>query len=135
MSSQPEPRTEDATKLVRIAAAFAADQDWEAAEGAAELAAACDPQSFEAWSTLGALRARQKNYERAIPCYVKALELAPNDIQSWTDLGELFTLMMDYEKAAAALRQAMTLDPKAEHPGGRRARAIVGRTLALLKKK
>ena len=35
----------------------------------------------------------------------------------------------------AALRQAMLLDPKAQHPSGRRARAVVGRTVGLLKAK
>ena len=129
------PKQEDAPRFVQLAAAFVKEADLDAGEGAAELAVATDPTSVDAWLMLGVCRARMKNYERAVPCYVKALELRPDDIAAWCDLGELFTLMMDYDRAAAALRQAMTLDPNADHPSGRRARAIVGRTLALLKKK
>ena len=132
---QLRPQKEDAAKFAQLSAAFVNENDLEAAEGAAEFAVAADKASFDAWLMLGVCRARKKNYEPAVPCYVKALELRPDDVAAWCDLGELFTLMMDYDRAAAALRQAMTLDPNADHPSGRRARAIVGRTLAMLKKK
>lgn len=129
------PQPTDARRFAELASAFVKDEDFTSAEASAELATACDPRSHEAWVMLGITRSRLKEYERAFPCYVRALELRPDDIASWCDLGELFTLMMDYDRAAAALRQAMILDPSGDHPSGRRARAIVGRTLAMLKKK
>ncbi len=124
----------DAPRFVQMASALVQSEDLEAAEGAAELATIADPQHADAWLTLGIVRARRNEYTRAIPDYIRALELRPDDVSSWCDLGELYTLMGDYQKAAAALRQAMVLDPNADHPAGRRARAIVGRSLARLAK-
>ena len=42
--------------------------------------------------------------------------------------------LLDFIHAAQALKQALLLDPEAKHPAGRRARAIVGRTVSRLKK-
>lgn len=127
-------RASDSTKLAAYAHACAKENDYFAAEGAAQLATIADPQCFEAWVMLGICYAKGNKFARAVPCYVKALELRPNDIACWSDLGELFVSLMDYPKAAATFRKVMELDPNAAHPSGRRARAVVGRTLALLKK-
>jgi len=128
-------KPEDGPRLARLAAAFHGAQDFPAAEAAAELAAECRPDLFEAWALLGAARAKQKKLAEAEPAYERALSLRPNDITSLTDLGEVQVQLMAYDKAAAHLRKALELDPTATHPSGRRARAVIGRTLALLKSK
>ncbi|MCC6807691.1 MAG: tetratricopeptide repeat protein [Deltaproteobacteria bacterium] len=130
--SKPTPA--DAPKLASLAHAVAADGDFGAAQAAAQMATTADPKCFDAWVMLGLAHAKQNKPSRAAPCFVKALELRPDDVACWTDLGECLTMLMDYPRAAAAFRQAMLLDPNADHPSGRRARAVVGRTIALLRK-
>ena len=124
---------EDAARLTRLAAGFHVAEDFPAAETTAELATQCAPNLFEAWALLGAARGRQKKLTEAKVAYERAVALRPNDIVTLTDLGEVEIQLMEYEKAAGYLRRALELDPKATHPSGRRARAVVGRTLALLR--
>lgn len=126
-------KPEDGTGLTRLAAAFHVAEDFPAAEAAADLATQCLPDLFEAWALLGAARARQKKIIEAEPAYERAVRLRPNDITTLTDLGEVEIQLMAYEKAADYLRRALELDPEAKHPSGRRARAVIGRTLALLR--
>jgi cytochrome c-type biogenesis protein CcmH/NrfG len=128
-------KKEDAARFVKLAAQNIKEKDFDSAEAAAEVATACDPKLAEAWISLGVARAKLKNFAEAVPCYHKALELRPDDIACWTDLGELYVGLLDYPRAAEALKQAMLLDPEAEHPFGRRARAIVGRALSMLRGK
>lgn len=125
----------DAAKYVRLAGAFIHAKEYDGAEGAAEVATACDPQDFNAWVALGVARARMQHFAEALPAYLNALKLNPNDVACWTDVGELYVSLLDFQKAADALKQAMELDPKAEHPSGRRARAIVARVIGQLKKR
>src|SRR5262249_9322527 len=100
---------------------------------AAELATACDETLAEAWMLLGAACAKQKKVAEAAAAYDRALALAPDDITTLADAGEAHIQLMNYQKAAAYLQRAMTLDPNAQHASGRRARAVVGRTIALLR--
>jgi len=125
----------DAAKYVRLAGAFIHAKEYEGAEGAAEVATACDPQDFDAWVTLGVSRARLQRFTEALPAYLNALKINPSDVACWTDLGEIYVSLLDFQKASEALKQAMELDPKAEHPSGRRARAIVARVIGQLKKR
>jgi cytochrome c-type biogenesis protein CcmH/NrfG len=128
-------KVEDCTRFVRLGSALAKEQDFSGAQAAAEVATQCNPKRFEAWALLGMARAKQKLLAEAAPAYMKALELKPDDVACWAALGEIFIGLSDYERASSALRQALTLDPHSQHPAGRRARAVVGRTISLLKKK
>lgn len=127
-------RPSDSGRYLSLAATFLQADDLEGAEAAAELATSCDESSGDAWIALGVARARQKKWELAAEAYEKAAALKPTEVGVWTDLGETYVSMSEFIKAAAALKQACELDPKAEHPAGRRARAVVGRTLAILRK-
>jgi cytochrome c-type biogenesis protein CcmH/NrfG len=128
------PRPTDAPHFCKLAAHFLKDKRFDAAEGAAEIAASLMPKSFDAWFLLAVARARQEDRAGAAFAYLKALEIVPGHIGCWTDLGEIYVALLEYKKAAAALRQAMLLDPDAQHPSGRRARAVVGKVVTKLKK-
>lgn len=121
------------SRYLRNAAAFLRAGNPLAAELLAEKAVE-DPALAEAWLVLGIARAKRLRHADAAPCFLRVLELQPNNIDAWTDLGEVYLALGRYDGAAAALKQAITLDPNALHPSGRRARAVVGRTYALLKK-
>lgn len=124
-----------APKLVRLAASMFREKKYGDAALLAELATLGDPKMFRAWALRGASLAKDKKAHEAIPCLLQALSLRPDDVASWTDLGELYLQLLDYDKATEALKQAMTLDKDAKHPAGRRARAVAGRAMALLKKR
>lgn len=125
-------KPDEAESFVRLGAQAFAEDEFAGALAAAQLAVKADPNHFAAYALLAASLARLKHLRPAIEAYIQALRLEPTDVSCWTDLGELYVLTMQYEEAAAALRQAMQLDPDAKHASGRRARAIAGRTMALL---
>lgn len=115
-----------------VAASALEDKNWRGAELAAKTALANDRHSHPAWMILGAALAKQKYFRLAAECFEHALRLRPNDVEAWVALGESFVSMLDYKSASVALKRALELDPDAAHPAGRRARAIVGRTIKKL---
>jgi cytochrome c-type biogenesis protein CcmH/NrfG len=123
----------DAKQLEKLAAKALLNHQDEAAEAAALAITAYDPKRARAWIMLGVSRAKMKRFSEAVPCFIHALELDALDVATWVDLGEAYISILDYTQAAKALQQAITLDPNAQHPAGRRARAIVGRTVQKLK--
>ena len=120
-------------QIKTLAEGLLAGDDMVAAEAAAEAAVALSPEDAAAWVMLGSARARQSKHKPAIAAFERALRITPNDVTCHTSLGELFIELGAYSQAAAALERAMSLDPNAEHPFGRRARALVAKTLQKLK--
>jgi tetratricopeptide (TPR) repeat protein len=127
-------RKEDAPRFIALAARFLEQKDADAAQAAAEAAVACDGDSADAIFALGVTLAHNKEFTRAAACFEKVAAARPNDVAVWTNLGECHLSGMRYAAAADAFRRAMELDPNSEHPSGRRARAIVARTLIKLQK-
>jgi Tfp pilus assembly protein PilF len=120
--------------LVALAAALLERDDRAAAEGAANAALAVDPKQRDAWIVLGTALAKQNRHERALVCFEQVLALEPNDLASHVAMGELYLDLGAYNQAASSLEKAMSLDPEGKNPAGRRARAIVSKTLSRLKK-
>jgi Flp pilus assembly protein TadD len=106
---------------------------WAEAKTFAAAAAAADPSSFEAWVLSGIACARSKDLREAVLCFQRALERRPLDLQTWVDLGECCLGINDYPRAGKALGRAIELDPRGEHPAGRRARALAGRAIVRLR--
>jgi cytochrome c-type biogenesis protein CcmH/NrfG len=125
----------DAVAFVQLAGHLLAEEHFEAAEAAAGLAVVADRSSFRAWLALGVARARQGRHSAAIEAYLHALALDPKHVAAWCDLGELYLARLDCAQAAAAFRQVIALDPDAQHPSGRRARAVAVKTLGKLKQR
>jgi cytochrome c-type biogenesis protein CcmH/NrfG len=128
----PRLNERSAFYLTAAAARCYGDKDYRGAELAAKTALASDPYSHPAWMVLGGALAKQKYFRLAAECFEHALRLRPNDVEAWVALGESFVSMLDYKAASVALKRALELDPEAAHPAGRRARAIVGRTIKKL---
>jgi tetratricopeptide (TPR) repeat protein len=124
----------DALRYTRIAAAFLGRGDFARAAIAATHATEQDGNVADAWLVRGIAAAKLLRHSDAAPCFIRAIELRPNDLDAWTDLGEVYLALGRYDAAAAAFKHVMERDPKALHPSGRRARAVTGRTYALLKK-
>lgn len=127
--------TENAETWVRLAARHMQEGKLDAAEGAASLAIVFGPNDVRAWKIHGVVTAKNGDHERAIELFLRALELAPGAIDLWTDLGECYVSVLDYPKAAAALERAVALDPLANLPAGRRARALIAKTASRLTQK
>jgi len=119
--------------LAAIGAALLNEGELVGAEGAAEAAVLLDPNAHDAWVVLGAALAKQNKHEQAVGCFERAIALDPKDVASHTSLGELLIELGAYRRAADTLKIAKELDPTAAHPSGRRARALVGKTLSTLK--
>lgn len=125
----PKLTAHDAFFLTCAAARAYEEDDLRGAELAAKTVLATDRDNHAAWMILGGSVAKQKYFRLAVQCFEHALRLRPNDVDAWVALGESFVSLLDYKGASVALRRALELDPRAEHPAGRRARAIVGRTI------
>jgi tetratricopeptide (TPR) repeat protein len=122
-------------RLIALAAGSAVHGDLAAAEGAAEAAIALRPDSHAAWATLAITLAKMNKHERAVSAFERAIALDPKDLASLTSLGELLIELGSYKRAGTYLDRACALDPKAEQPMGRRARALIAKTLSALKQK
>jgi Flp pilus assembly protein TadD len=107
--------------------------DFSGAQAAARLALEREPNRFEPWSLFACSAASRRHYVAAAGAFLEALKRKPDDVGCWTNLGEVYLALMQIEEASA-LRQAMELDPQALHPAGKRARAIVAKTIARTKK-
>ena len=122
-------------QLIKLAAGSVVHGDLTAAEGAAEAAIALRPDSHDAWTALAITLAKMNKHERAVTAFERAIALDPKDLASLTGIGELLIELGAYKRAGTYLDQACLLDPKAEQPMGRRARALIAKTLAALKTK
>jgi cytochrome c-type biogenesis protein CcmH/NrfG len=121
--------------FARLAAGFVKANDWEGALAASEVVTRGDPTHFAGWVMRGMAQAKLKLYQEAVTSYRAALGVRPDDVSSWAALGELYIGLNDFKQAAEMLQKACELDPKGTHASGRRARALIGRTIALLRQK
>jgi tetratricopeptide (TPR) repeat protein len=91
-----------------------------------------DPKNMFVSGILGAIYQKQEQYETALECYDKALNLFPEDIHSLTNRGEIQLRLGRLEEAAADFSKAIQLDPERKHPAANRARLLVELTLQCL---
>lgn len=129
-----EPLPVDAQGLLGLARTLLDAKDYAGAEDCAHAATLLEPGSLVAWAALGVARARRNRTDAAAKAFLRALEIDAKAIDVWVDLGELSLTCGRYEYAAEALRNACELDRAGKTPAGRRARALIGRTISLLRK-
>lgn len=84
-------------------------------EGAArkllEAVLADDPDDFEAWTELGSVHFRLKEWERAEPAYRKALELRPEYLPALLNLGKMYLANKNAAAAIDPLKEAVRIEP------------------------
>ena len=68
------------------------------------------PEYFDALALLGGSYFEQKNYEKAYPYYVKAVEVNPRSFHSFYNLGYSLYQVRHYSEALKAAETAKTLD-------------------------
>ena len=62
------------------------------------------------WHKKGIMASRSKNYEEAMKCFDKALELDPNVAGSWYNKGQVFMHLENYEGAMHCFVKALELN-------------------------
>jgi protein O-GlcNAc transferase len=76
------------------------------------LAVKFNPLCLEGWNNLGVLcREMYPNPERALQCYLKALEVQPTFVPCISNLGVLFGATGDLDKAEMYCKKAIEIDP------------------------
>jgi len=83
----------------------------ERAYGAALKAVELDPQSSAAYSLLGRVFLRRRQYDDAVASHRKSIALNPNRAESYAFLADTLTFMGQADEAIDAVRTAMRLDP------------------------
>ncbi|MGF1542207.1 MAG: tetratricopeptide repeat protein [Pleurocapsa sp.] len=69
------------------------------------------PESAQSWNNLGSLYAQKQQWQKAISCYQKALELDVNFSHTYHNLAKVYDQLGEQQKATAYLYKALTLNP------------------------
>ncbi len=72
---------------------------------------AAQPESAKSWNNLGSLYAQKQQWQKAISCYQKALELDVNFSYTYHNLAKVYSQIGKQEQATAYLYRALTLNP------------------------
>lgn len=75
---------------------------------------AANPQSAQAWTSLGHIYFDTDRFAKAITAYNKSLELAPNNPNVLTDLGVMYRRNSQYQEAINVFERASSLSPTHE---------------------
>ena len=70
-----------------------------------------EPEDYEAWMTLAALRIREGSPNEAIKAYFTALQLDPQSADVWTALGALYDQLGAWKDSCETYRQLILLLP------------------------
>lgn len=114
-----------AQRLLRMGWAASLAGEHVAAVAALEEAVMLSPNDVKALNALALALAKALRPNEAIPYLQKSLLLKPDDIEIHCVLAEISLERGDYATALSSLKQCIALDPKATHPSGIRARALV----------
>lgn len=68
------------------------------------------PETIVEWHKKGKTFSLSKNYEEAMKCFDKALELDPNVANSWFNKGQVFMHLENYEEAMHCFVKALELN-------------------------
>jgi cytochrome c-type biogenesis protein CcmH/NrfG len=80
--------------------------------GALRKLVAMDPKDADSWDRLGKALFMVKNYDEAIQCFEKSLELKPDVLEVLANLGVTSKSKGDKNRYAKVLEKLSTLDPK-----------------------
>jgi Tfp pilus assembly protein PilF len=84
----------------------------QAAEAAARLALARDPDYADAWETLGTILAQRDQHTESCACYERAIEIEPNSVQALNNLAVTLDRLGRPYTAVARYRQVLRLAPE-----------------------
>jgi len=80
--------------------------------GALRKLVAMDPKDADSWDRLGKVLFMAKNYDEAIQCFEKSLELKPDVVQVLANLGVTLKSKGDKSRYAKVVEKLSTLDPR-----------------------
>jgi Flp pilus assembly protein TadD len=118
--------TEQSRDIAGVMRGLIEGQELDAAIELGKAAVANAPRA-EFYALLGLACARRGLADAGIDAFQRALRIDVADIATWTDLAEAQIERCDYDGASLALHFACELDPRAEHPSGKRARILIAR--------
>lgn len=121
-------------RLARFGVAALEQGELNQAIAALEEAVKREPNRVDLLNALGIALARALRPVDALRYLQKSLLLAADDVEVLCVVGELSVERLDYDTAAKVLKRCLELDPKAQHPAGVRARALIKKAEKQLKK-
>ncbi len=88
-----------------------AETDHKKAEALLLMAVEYDPESVQAFSQLGLLYVKHKDFTKAADAYQRAARLNPESADTFFNLGYVYAVRKDYEKAEDMYKQVVGLAP------------------------
>ena len=74
-----------------------------------------NPNGENIWHWLGNSYNQNGNYEEAIRCFKKSVELNPNDANNWDWLGYSYSKNQQFKEARNAYGMALEIDPNNDY--------------------
>jgi tetratricopeptide (TPR) repeat protein len=71
--------------------------------------------AFKLYDVQGVAYRERDDYDIAIECYNKAIQLDPNDIDAYMNLGEIYFAISEYNKAIGYFKKIIQINPKFIH--------------------
>jgi superkiller protein 3 len=76
------------------------------------VSALCDPGNKEIYYRLGVMYVRVNNFERAVECFKKTIELDPKNTDAYINLGGIYGKLKKHKEALDMLHKALELEKK-----------------------
>jgi tetratricopeptide (TPR) repeat protein len=70
-----------------------------------------EPGSHVAWFMKGVLLGKMEDYESAIGCFDRAIEISPNYVEAWYHKGIYSGILGNNEEAARCMTKTLEIDP------------------------
>lgn len=68
-------------------------------------------EAAEEWFSKGVKSIEEENYEQAIHCFKKTIDIHPNHVPSYNNLGYIYNIMGMWDKAIETYKKALTINP------------------------
>jgi lipoprotein NlpI len=110
----PAPAATPTEELLRSAAQAFRKGDPNEALRLATQAADADPRNADCYLTLAALRDARREFDQAVACYTRAIELTPNSTLAWERRGEDCFRLGRFKDSVADFDKVVALEPARE---------------------
>jgi Flp pilus assembly protein TadD len=110
--SKPVVKGHGQTEWLKRAIALEQMNDWQGMLDWCQKWTESDPESGDAWVSIGIAYNGLKRYDNVIEAYHQALRINPENAEAWNNLGTTYHYLDRYDDAISAYLQAVRINPE-----------------------